>query len=241
MQPSLYVSLSGQIALQKRLDTIANNVANVNTSGYRAEEIRFETILSEASRDPTAYVNTGETYLSRKTGGMTETNNPLDVAVKGDAFMAIDTPAGQVYTRDGRMQMSGDGTLQTLTGYAVLDVGGAPLQLDPNGGSITIAPDGTITQGGQPRGAIGLFTISNDAKLTRYENSGVMPDLPAEPALDFTRNGFAQGFIEQSNVNPVAEITRLVMVQRSFEAVTNAMSQTDERQRDSIQKLGPSS
>jgi flagellar basal-body rod protein FlgF len=241
MQPSLYVSLSGQIALQKRLDTIANNVANVNTSGYRAEEVRFETILSEASREPTAYSSAGETFLSRKSGGFIETNNRFDVAIKGDAFMAIETPVGQVYTRDGRMQMSPDGGLQTLNGHPVLDVGGAPIQLDPNGGDVTIAPDGTLTQGGQQRGALGLFTISNDARLARYENSGVIPDLPAEPALDFARNGFAQGFIEQSNVNPVAEITRLITVQRSFEAVTNAMSQTDERQRDSIQKLGPSS
>lgn len=241
MQPSLYVSLSGQIALQKRLDTIANNVANVNTAGYRSEEVRFETILSDASRDPTAYSSAGETFLSRKHGGFTETGNRLDVAIKGEGFLSINTPVGQVYTRDGRMKMSEQGELQTIIGHAVLDVGGAPIQLDPNGGDVTISPDGTITQAGRQLGALGIFTISNEAKLARYENSGVIPDLPAEPALDFSRNAVAQGFSEQSNVNPVAEITRLITVQRSFEAVSNAMSQTDERQRDSIRTLGPSS
>lgn len=241
MQPSLYVGLSGQIALQKRMDTIANNVANTSTAGFRAEEVRFETILSEASRDPTAYSSAGESYLKRDSGGFTETGNRLDVAIKGNAFLAINTPAGQVYTRDGRMQMTPEGELQTLNGHPVLDAGGAPIQIDPNGGDITIAPDGTITQSGRQLGALGLFNISKDAHLTRYENSGVIPDTPAEPALDFAHNGVAQGFIEQSNVNPVAEITRLIMVSRTFEAVTTALTQTDSQQRDSIRALGPSS
>jgi flagellar basal-body rod protein FlgF len=241
MQPSLYVSLSGQIALQKRLDTIANNVANAGTAGYRGEEVRFESILSEASRDPTAYSSTGETFLSRRNGGFVETGNRLDVAIKGDGFLAITTPAGQVYTRDGRMKMSDQGELQTLNGHPVLDAGGAPLQLDPNGGEVSIAPDGTVTQNGRQLGALGLFTIAKDARLQRYENSGVVPDIPAEPALDFSRNGVAQGFVEQSNVNPVSEITKLIMVSRTFEAVTSAMSQVDDRQRDSIRTLGPTS
>lgn len=241
MQPSLYVSLSGQIALQKRLDTIANNVANAGTAGYRGEEVHFEAVLSESARDMTAYSSTGETFLSRRTGAIAETGNRLDVAVKGDAFLAMTTPAGQVYTRDGRMKMSEQGELQSLNGYPILDAGGAPLQLDPNGGEVSIAPDGTVTQNGRQIGALGLFTIPEQARLQRFENSGVIPNVPAEPALDFSRNGVAQGFIEQSNVNPVAEITKLIMVTRTFESVTSAISQVDERQRDSIRTLGPTS
>lgn len=241
MQPSLYVSLSGQIALQKRLDTIANNVANAGTAGYRGEEVRFEAVLSESARDQTAYSSTGETFLSRRAGAMVETGNRFDVAIKGDAFLAMTTPAGQAYTRDGRMQMSEQGELQTLNGYPILDAGGAPLQLDPNGGEVLIAPDGTVTQNGRQIGALGLFTLPEQARLQRFDNSGVIPDIPAEPALDFSRNGVAQGFIEQSNVNPVAEITKMITVTRTFESVTSAISQVDERQRDSIRTLGPSS
>ena len=159
--------------------------------------------------------------------------------MQGDAWFAIQTPSGVVYTRDGRMQMSQQGELQTLEGHNVLDAGGAPIQLDPNGGDVTIAPDGTLTQGGRQLGAIGLFNIANEAHLKRYENSGIVPDIPAEPALDFSRNALAQGFSEQSNVNPVAEITRLITVQRSFEAMNTSVAQTDERQRDSIRALGP--
>lgn len=241
MQPSLYVNLSGQIALQKRMDTIANNVANTSTTGYRAEEVSFESIISDASREPTAFASRGETFISRRNGGIIPTGNRLDVAIKGDAFLAITTPVGQVYTRDGRMQMNTQGELQTLAGHNVLDVGGAPIQLDPNGGDVSISPDGSITQSGRQLGSLGLFTISRDAKLARYENSGVVPDIPAEATLDFARNGVAQGFIEQSNVNPVAEMSKLILVSRTFEAVTSAMNATEERQRDSIRTLGPSS
>lgn len=241
MQPSLYVSLSGQIALQKRIETIANNVANLSTAGYRAEEVRFETILSDVSREPTAFASQGETFVSRKSGGFSQTGNRLDVAIKGDAFLAINTPVGQVYTRDGRFTMTPQGELQTLNGHAVLDAGGAPIQLNPDGSDVTIAADGAISQNGQQVGALGLFTIDPRAKLARYENSGVVPDIPAEAAVDLTTIGVAQGFIEESNVNPVSEITKMIMVSRNFEAVTNAMKQADSQESESIRALGPSS
>jgi len=241
MQPSLYVSLSGQMALQKRMETIAQNVANLSTAGYRAEEVRFESILSDISQTPTAFASRGETYLSRQSGGFTQTENRLDVAIKGDAFLAINTPAGQVYTRDGRFKMSPEGELQTLNGHPVLDIGGAPIQLNPNGGDLTIAANGSVTQDGQQVGAIGMFTIDPNAKLKRYENSGVIPDIAAEPALDFSKVGLAQGYVESANVNPVSEITKMIMVSRSFEAVTNALKQADSQESESIRALGPSS
>lgn len=229
------------MALQKRMETIAQNVANLSTAGYRAEEVRFESILSDISQSPTAFASRGETYLSRQSGGFTQTENRLDVAIKGDAFLAINTPAGQVYTRDGRFKMSPEGELQTLNGHPVLDVGGAPIQLNPAGGDLKIAANGAISQDGQQVGAIGMFTIDPNAKLKRYENSGVIPDIAAEPALDFSKVGLAQGYIENANVNPVSEITKMIMVSRSFEAVTNAMKQADSQESESIRALGPSS
>ncbi|MDX2090691.1 MAG: flagellar basal-body rod protein FlgF, partial [Kofleriaceae bacterium] len=222
MQSGLYVALSGQIALQRRIDTIAHNVANVSTAGFRAEEIKFETLVSQVPLEPTAFSTLGETYLSRRSGEFTRTDNPFDVAVNGDAWMAFQGPAGTVYTRDGRMRITPTGDLQTLNGYPVLDVGGAPITLNANGGPPVIAHDGMITQGGTQVGAIGLFSIAEDAKLSRFENSGVVPDRPAEPALDFSRVGVSQGYIERANVNAVMEMTQLVMMSRSFDAVTNS-------------------
>ena len=241
MQPSLYVALSGQIALQKRLETIAHNVANVSTAGFRAEEVKFSSLVSRVPPDPAAFATSNGTYISRTPGELVQTQDPFDVALRGDAWLAIDVGGQQVYTRDGRMRMTPTGDLQTLNGYPILDVGGAPITIDPNGGPPQIAADGSIVQNNRQLGAIGLFTIPEEAKLTYAENSGVIPSLPAEPALDFTRFGVIQGFIERSNVNPVMEMTHLIAVQRSFEALTNTMSSTESTFTEGIRTLGASS
>ncbi|MCC7253293.1 flagellar basal-body rod protein FlgF [Hyphomicrobium sp.] len=238
MQPSLYVSLSGQMALMRRMETVAHNVANVTTAGFRAEEIKFDELLSQKTDAPTAFVSAGSTYISRKAGEITRTENPLDVAVTGDAWLAFQGPNGAVYTRDGRMTMTPEGELRTLNGHPVLDVGGAPIQLNPNGGAPAIASDGTITQGQQQMGALGLFTIPEQANLMRFENSGVLPDMPAEPALDFNRVGIRQGFIEQANVNPVSEISRLIQIQRSFDSISNAMNRSEDTLSSAVRTLG---
>lgn len=238
MQNGIYLSLSGQIALNRRLETISVNVANANTAGYRAEDIKFEALLSQNTNEPTSFAATGGTYLSRQSGEIVGTGNPLDVAIKGDAFLAIMTPAGTAYTRDGRFQMRPEGDLQTLNGYPVLDAGGAPIQLDPNAGPPTISADGSISQNNRPVGALGLFSIDAAATLTRFDNSAVIPDRAAIPALDFTRTSVAQGHIERSNVNPIMEMSRLIMIQRQFEAVTNAIGDTESTVTDAIRSLG---
>lgn len=241
MQPSLYVSLSGQMALMRRLDTVAHNVANVSTAGFRAEEIKFDELLSEKTDSPTAFVSAGSTYISRKAGEITRTENPFDVAVTGDAWLAFQGPGGPVYTRDGRMTMTPEGELRTLNGYPVLDVGGAPIQLNPTAGAPAIASDGTISQGLTRAGALGLFTIPDQAKLARFENSGVLPDVAAQPALDFNRVGVMQGFMEQANVNPVSEISRLIQIQRSFDSISNTLTRSEETLSSAVRALGETS
>ena len=239
MQPSLYAALSGQIALQKRLETIAHNVANVSTAGFRAEEVKFSSLVSRVPPDPAAFATSNGTYISRTPGELVQTQDPFDVAVRGDAWLAIDVGGQQVYTRDGRMRMAPTGDLQTLSGYPILDVGGAPITIDPNGGPPQIASDGTIIQKNRQLGALGLFTIPDEAQLTYAGNSGVIPSkAAAEPALDFTHVGVIQGFIERSNVNPVLEMTHLIAVQRSFEALTNVMGSTENTFLEGIRTLG---
>jgi flagellar basal-body rod protein FlgF len=241
MQSSLYVALSGQIAIQRRMETIANNVANATVAGFRAEETKFESVLSNAASESVAYTSPGDTFIKRDAGPVIPTGNPLDIAVQGDAWLAIQTPSGTVYTRDGRMQISAGGELQSIDGYQILDVGGAPIQIDPNAGPLQIAHDGMITQGDRQVGAVGLYTIDADASLSRFENSGVIPDKPATPALDFTKIGVVQGHIEGSNVNPMWEMTQLIMVSRSYEMMTNSIGQGEDTLSEAIKALGPSS
>lgn len=238
MQSGLYVGLSGQIALQQRLETIAHNVANTSTAGFRAEEVKFETVLSNVAQDPVAFATAGKTYLSREAGEFVRTDNLLDVAVQGDAWISIDIDGQQVYTRDGRMRMSTTGDLQTLNGHSILDAGGSPITLDPNAGPPQIARDGTILQKGRQFGAIGLYRIDETANLTRAANSGVIPDKPAEPALDFSSVGLLQGYVERANVNPVIEMTRLIAVHRAFEALNNSMNSVDLTMQEAIKTLG---
>lgn len=240
MSADIYVSLSGHVAIERRLATIANNIANLGTTGFRAEEVHFEAILSSFRGQATTYANQGDTYLSRRAGALVPTGNPLDLAIVGDAWFAIDVGGGDVaHTRDGRFTLTEAGDLVTATGHAVLDAGGGPIAVDPAAGPVEIGNDGTIAQNGQRVGVVGLFLIPDSARLQRFGDAAVVADADAVPADDLVANGVRQGFLEQANVDPVLEITRLIMVQRGFESVANAIEARDQSLRSAIRQLGP--
>ena len=239
MQSSLYVALSAQVALQDRLDTLAQNVANGNTAGYRGNEVKFDSVLSNLSREPVAFVTSSSPIVRLTGGALVKTGSALDVAVKGDGWLSVESPQGPVYTRDGRMQMNAAGSLVSVNGAPVLDPGGTPIQLDPGGGEPEISGDGSISQRGKRTATLGLFNLPSDAKLTRGEG-GFTSSAPAASVVDYTTNGVVQGFVEQSNVNPIMEITRLVYVQRAFEGVTAAVQSAETSFKNAIQTLGSS-
>ena len=238
MENGLYVSLSSQIALDRRLTTIADNMANANTVGFRATGVKFEDLVSGIGRDSVDFVSTGDTYIANISGPLRETGNPFDFAVQGDAWFAIDTPAGNVMTRDGRFTMLDTGELVTLQGYAVLDGGGAPIQLDPRGGPPSVGRDGAIRQGERLLGAIGLYEFQPGVNFQRYGNSGIIPQGAPQPLVDRMDIGVAQGFVEDSNVNPVQEMMRLIQVQRAFENITALMRDSEGALDQSIRTLG---
>jgi flagellar basal-body rod protein FlgF len=238
METSSYVGLSAQLALERRLATIANNVANAGTAGFRAEGVHFSSIVSAITPFQTAFASEGQAHANTASGGFTQTGNPLDVAIQGDGFLAIQTPQGIAYTRDGRMQMLPTGDLVTVNGHAVLDISGAPLTVNPGAGQIEISRDGMIRQEGRSLGALGLFEADLSKGYRRTENAAFLLAAEPQPVEDFARNGVVQGFIEQSNVNPVMEMTRLIAVQRAFEAISGSLEQRDNTLRDTIQALG---
>ncbi|MDH7798677.1 flagellar basal-body rod protein FlgF [Beijerinckia sp. GAS462] len=224
------------MTLRRQLDAIANNVANANTTGFRGEEIKFEKLVT-GDKD-VAFASTGSTYIQRRPGAMVKSDNPLDVAISGEGWLSLQTPNGTVYTRDGRMMMAETGVLQSIAGNPILDAGGSQIRLNPADGPVSISRDGMLTQAGIQVGAIGLFSIDESAKLTRAENSGVIPDRPAIPILDFRASGLVQGFTENSNVNPIMEMSRLVMIQRAFESMTSSMESSENSFNDAIKTLG---
>ena len=238
MQNGLYIAASAQVALERRLETIADNIANMNTVGFRATGVSFESELTRAGDASMDYVSSGQDFVSRRTGGLIRTGNSLDFAAQGDGWFGIATPDGVAYTRDGRARIDESGSLRTLSGDAFVDAGGAPIILDPGGGALTVSPDGMINQKGKHVGALGLFVIDPGANLTRTVNAGVIPDKPATPILDFARDGVIQGAVEGSNVDPVREMTRLIEVTRAFDGVAAEASQSESSLTDAIKTLG---
>jgi len=200
--------------------------------------VKFETVLSRAGATPVAFSSPGNNIISREAGNLTETGNPLDVAVVGQGFVAFAGPNGTVYTRDGRLQIAPNGDLQTLTGFPVVDSGGAQITVDPNGGPLSIARSGAITQDGNEVGTLGLFNIPADANLDRYGNSGVIPDRPATAIVDFTRDGFRQSYVEGSGANPMLELTRLISASRAFEGTNSLVEGTESSLQNAIRTLG---
>ncbi|WP_395686899.1 flagellar basal-body rod protein FlgF [Aestuariivirga sp.] len=232
------IGIAGQVALMRRLDTVANNVANAETAGFRAEGVTFSSVVSKTRPFDTSFLGAGRSHVDPRSGNFVKTGNQLDVAINGSAFMAVLTGRGIAYTRDGRMQMLPSGELVSLLGHPVLDPSGAPISLDPLGGEVEISRDGFIRQGGRSPGSIGLFDVDFSQGYSRDENSGLIPVAAAQPLEDFLESGFVQGYSEGSNVNPITEITRLIELQRIFEAVNASLEQRDGSLRETIQALG---
>lgn len=241
MQSSLYVSLSSQIALERRLTTIADNMANVNTVGFRASEVKFDEVLSKTRNDmnaKVAFVSQGNDYLSERSGPLIQTGNDLDVAIKGDAWFSIDTPDGQVLTRDGRLTIRQDGALVSTRGYPVLDAGGAPITVNPQGGPISVGRDGSIRQADIQVAALGLFRADVSQGFLRHDNSGITTTAEPAAVVNDPQVGVVQGYVENSNVNAIAEMTQLIQIHRAFDAVASMMRETESTYSEGIKTLG---
>lgn len=240
MQSALPVALSAQVTLQRRLDTVADNLANAATPGHLATKVRFEAAVERHGGPDVAFAREGDVYLSTARGAHRPTGAPLDFAVRGEAWFGIDTPAGTVLTRDGRFTMALDGALVTLEGHAVLGPGGAPVTLDPGGGAPIAGADGSLRQGegAEARivGSIGLFEIDAGAE-TRFGNSGVLAPEPPRPVVNRTDVGVLQGVLEDSNAGGIEQMVRLVEITRGFEAVSQLVQRADGGLSDALREL----
>ncbi|MFI5352203.1 MAG: flagellar hook-basal body complex protein [Candidatus Binatales bacterium] len=225
----LYLAASGAASQLDTLDTVANNLANAGTAGFRRVLSQVESIAGDgsylyASAPATPLVDMGQ-------GPLKATGNPLDVAVTGPAFMVVDTPNGPAYTRNGELQVDPDGTL-TTAGYPLEKDGGGPIVLPQ--GSITIASDGTINVNGATQAKIGLADPAGDTLTplggTLYRNTGPDP-LPASTG----GSQIHQGFIEGSAMSETGELVNLIGVMRSYEASMKAVKSIDDNQNQTIQ------
>ena len=240
MQSGLYVSLSSQLALDRRLTTLADNVANATTVGFRATEVKFNQVISDQKIADVAFVSEGNEFLSTRSGGLSETGGMLDFAIKGDAWFQVETPSGPTLTRDGRFTLTEAGELVTLNGYSVLDPGGAPIQIAVEDGPVDLSADGQLNQNGRPIAALGLFSADFSGGFMRAGNSGVITTIPPEPVLDRVDAGVVQGYVEESNVNAIGEMTQLIQVTRAFESIASLIRSGEESMSEAVRVLGGS-
>lgn len=238
MEVSSYVALSGQLTLEQRMATLAGNIANANTPGFKAGAVNFKTLMTNAGAGGSAFAAISENALNMSTGGMTHTSNPLDLATSGGAVLAYQSPQGIYYSNDGRLTLSPDGQLQNLQGHSLLDSSNAPLSLDPSAGEASVGRDGSIVQNGKISGQVGLFLVNLTDGYNRFGSSGIIPKAQAEPTSDFTNYGILQGYIEGSNVNAVTEMVNLIEVSRAFEAASTFADKAMEAERNAIEALG---
>jgi len=247
MDNALLVGLSRQVALQRELDVIANNLANLNTNGFKGESVQFEEYLSSPARADAfpladrrvSFVQDRSTLANFSQGPLEQTGNALDVAISGDGFLVVATPAGERYTRNGALSRNAAGELVTSEGYRVLGAQGA-IQFDQNDSDILIASDGAISaQNGNQiadRGKVRLVRF-DDPQLLSKEGSSLYAAAGQQPQPVTAATTLVQGSIEKSNVQPVVEMGRMIEVTRAYTSLANLMTRTDELRRTAINKL----
>jgi flagellar basal-body rod protein FlgF len=249
MQNALLIGLSRQTILERQLDVIANNVANVNTAGYKADSSLFEEYLTSGAHEDNfvgsdrrvSFVQDRGTFRDFSQGAAELTKNPLDVAIDGSAFLVVQTPAGERYTRDGGMQLNNVGQLVTATGDPVLGTGG-PIVFQPTDHDINVTPDGTITvvegsgRTDSIRGKLRLVSFPDAQKLLKEGANLYSAGEGGGPQAD-TKSTIRQGFIEKSNVNAVAEMSRMIEVSRAYTQIATLLQQQSDLHKTAIQQL----
>lgn len=234
MDNTVYTTLTRQSGLAREMQVVANNIANAATTGYRQEGLIFSEFVKPLSRGPSlsmGQANVGQTSFAQ--GALTQTGGTFDLAIEGEGFFLVETPAGERLTRSGAFSPSGQGDLVTFDGYRVLDAGGAPVFVPP-GAAVSISADGTISADGNPIGQTGLVQPLDPLDLQRED--GVMfraegGFLPAEGAR------VLQGFVENSNVNPILQLARMIEVQRAYELGQSFLESEDARMRAALKSL----
>lgn len=236
MDTAGYLNLGRQAGLLREMRTVANNIANMSTNGYRAERVLYSEYVKDRGTDhASASLGHGNVRASDfAQGALRQTGGTLDIAIEGEGFFRLRTPEGEVLSRQSSFSLSADGTVVDMLGSQLLDEGGAPIALPAGAGQPSIGPDGTISVGGDVLARIGVWSVDDPSALVRRD--GVRFALP--PNATPTEAGVMQGFVEMSNVDPVTQISRMIEVQRAYELTQSLMEREDERIRSTMREIG---
>lgn len=232
----IYSSVAGANAREIELEVLANNVANMQTTGFKEMEVSFTSEV-DSNLNPTdmekaqALVRQGKSHINYAQGSVYSTGNPLDLAIQGDGFFAVQTPGGTRYTRDGNFTVSAEGTLTTQNGFPVLS-GYGPLSV-PADKIVSVGPTGEVSAGGDSLGKISIYKMAETNRNSLKPEGGnlfVLENGETQPADNYR---IAQGHLESSNVNLIRSLTRIIEVSRAYESHQKSMA----KQLESTQQL----
>jgi flagellar basal-body rod protein FlgF len=231
------VALSRQSGLARELQSVANNIANLSTTGYRREGMLFAEFVKALPIEggSVALTEARARYFDAAQGSLEETGGSLDLAIEGEGFFTVRTPEGERLTRAGAFTRNAEGVVVNMDGHPLLDEGGGEILIPFEATATAVSSDGTLSVDGEPVARIGLVTVEDQTKLFREAGVLFRADTAPMPVAD---GRVLQGFLEQSNVNPVAELARMVEVQRAYEYGQKLMDQEDDRIRLVVRTLG---
>ena len=240
MENPTYIALSRARTISRDMTSVANNIANASTNGFRAERTLFQEHLAKTGpigqRERISFVDDIGLYRDTREGPLEVTNNNLDLAVRGDGYLVVRTPGQDMYTRSGRFQIDAERQLVTADGYPVVGVNDAPITLQAGAdvNSVRIQGDGAITTNIGPVGQIRLVQFADEQALRKAGNGMYSTD---QAALPSSRASLLQGSLEGSNVQPVMEMTRMMEMLRDYQSAQKLVDSEHERQRTAISRL----
>ncbi len=244
MSGAMYLAAAGALVQQLRLEMLANDVANVNTLGYKGERSVFrmpqedrEPILASVDQVQTLspYAPPFETAIDFSQGALQQTGNPLDVAIDGDGFFSIETPDGQQYTRQGGFTVNSEGVLTTHDGYPVLGEGG---EITITQGTVEIDSQGVIYVDGDEVGQLQIIDFEKRNQLMKVGNGRFVTTDPEAVQTRPENYTISQGFVETANVNPIRAMTEMIETSRIFDAYQKVIQSADEATGKSIKDVG---
>ncbi|MGH1344454.1 MAG: flagellar basal-body rod protein FlgF [Nannocystales bacterium] len=232
MSDGLYVAMSGAVAQERAMDVTANNVANGNTTGFRAERVTFEEVLGDQGN--LSFVTAEEGTVDTSKGELRTTGNPLDVAVDGDGWFAMETPEGPRYTRSGAFRIGPDGALIDERGNGVLDVSNRPMLIPGGANEITVDPAGQVLADGVPLGQIQIVSL-NDGKLQNEGGNLYSAPGGVKPVENAS---VVSGHLEQANFDPVRGMVDLIRISRNHESLHQMMTTYREIDQRVVREIG---
>jgi flagellar basal-body rod protein FlgF len=242
MDTTLYVGLSDQMALQRRMDIIANNLANMNTTAFKRETVLFQSYVQkmEGTETPaTADVSFVQDYgIVRDVvaGHLQTTGNTFDLAINDDGYFVTRTAQGETrYTRNGHFSLSSKYELVSSSGLPVLDAGGSPISFTPTDTGITFGADGVIST--RERGVVGKVQVVKFANAQDMESVGDTMYKTKQTPTTVASPSIAQGMLESSNVQPIEEMINMITVSRQYQTIANLLDRQDQLQRSAISQL----